>query len=587
MFGWRLARVLKLIRFAIGCGLVVLLSTPAQADEVVDQLMMRTPDFPLPRVIRRFPDRISELWSEALQRPEAELRREAALAIIKAHQQGMLGLETKIPVLMTEVVRKDQNHGVLIAVVKALIELNAKESAEVLYQAISRQNADLCEIIEPALAKWKFSPVKADWLKKIEQNKDFQRPVIRAIQCLGEAEEPKAIPRLREIIMNRETPPHVRLAASKSLGFLRKTGGESDSIKLASETSPLAWNHRVAAAWLLRHHSGKEAIDLMLQLSRDSESVVATIALNRLIELDPAHVEKDLKSHLNNKDANVRSLAVDVLYKRACVEYVTLLADRLSDHHPDVRSKSRRYMRELANRFKNEVINEGTRVLSADDWRGKEQASYLLTQLDHKPAVDRLIQLLRDERPEAAIAAAWGLRVLAVPTTYPKVLQHIQQHYVKGMIPEWRDQQISQLVQLLGYAKYQPAHDTFKSIVPPREPSIGFVQTRAAAAWALGFLYEGKPNAEIGAMLNARINAIMPTDVEHEIVRTMCIVSLGRMKQVDKLETLRRFFAVKKPSFYIVSNACGWSIEQLTGEKMPAPGIEEASSLLWFLIPAE
>jgi len=35
---------------------------------------------------------------------------------------------------------------------------------------------------------------------------------------------------------------------------------------------------------------------------------------------------------------------------------------------------------------------------------------------------------LNDPRPEPAVAAAWALRALAVPETFPKVLDHFQRN---------------------------------------------------------------------------------------------------------------------------------------------------------------
>ena len=49
-------------------------------------------------------------------------------------------------------------------------------------------------------------------------------------------------------------------------------------------------------------------------------------------------------------------------------------------------------------------------MLATPRWRALEQATILLAVLDHKPAAPRLVDLLRFERPEVFVAAAWGLR---------------------------------------------------------------------------------------------------------------------------------------------------------------------------------
>ena len=57
------------------------------------------------------------------------------------------------------------------------------------------------------------------------------------------------------------------------------------------------------------------------------------------------------------------------------------------------------------------------------------------------------------------------------------------------------------------------------------------------------------------------------------------------MKANDGLPALREFYVSKKPSLDPINNACGWAIEQITGEKMPAAGVVEMAYLDWFVMP--
>ena len=72
------------------------------------------------------------------------------------------------------------------------------------------------------------------------------------------------------------------------------------------------------------------------------------------------------------------------------------------------------------------VIMQGARL--GQHRRGLEQAALLLAKLDHKPAADRLVELLKDSRAEVAITAAWALRVLAEPKSLPKVLDYFSDY---------------------------------------------------------------------------------------------------------------------------------------------------------------
>jgi HEAT repeat protein len=114
------------------------------------------------------------------------------------------------------------------------------------------------------------------------------------------------------------------------------------------------------------------------------------------------------------------------------------------------------------------------------------------------------------------------------------------------------------------------------------------VETRAAAAWALGFISEGKPNPDLIGLLEARLtdNNPGPGGMEDDRVRQMAAVSLGRIKAKDSLPTLRRFYE-GKPTLQTVNNACGWAIEQITGEPVPTPGTIFKPVVGWFLYRVE
>ncbi len=56
------------------------------------------------------------------------------------------------------------------------------------------------------------------------------------------------------------------------------------------------------------------------------------------------------------------------------------------------------------------------------------------------------------------------------------------------------------------------------------------------------------------------------------------------MKAREALGTLRRFYQQKKPSLDPVNNACGWAIEQLTGEKVPPAQPIRRERRDWFLL---
>ena len=580
----------------------------ARAEEsVIDLPMYRDPQLVMPSTVKIFAKGLTELWLQALERPEADYKSQAALAIAYAHELGMKELETTIPVLVRELDRAEQHPTVRLAMVRALVALDARSSAPSLLKQAQTGDAELREMIEPVLARWKYTPAGAVWLERINSDTAHGRGAVLAIQGLAAVREAQAIPRLRELVLADIDPAPIRLEAARALAVLRTAGAEKDAEQLLADGNSKDSIAHFAAATMLRQHKGDEAVRLLLKLAVNPNPAAAAVALARLVEIDPALVVPVIDQVLASLDAKVRSFGVEVLFRRPDDRHIRLLGDRLDDLHPDVRGQARRALRELAAKreFHETVIREGTRLLSGKSWRGQEQAAILLAQLDHKPAAKRLVELLNSDRGEVMVSTAWALRQLAVPDTLPAALDHVRRQHQRMLnagrtheytnIPvEAVNGQITQLAQFFGQAKYRPADATLRQLAPrflsgqpPMTPLSP--EPRAAACWALGFIHEGMPEPQVVDLLVGRLTDTPPgpPGPEDPRVRSMSAISLGRMKAQDALPILRKYFPGQKATREMVPKACAWAVMQMTGEKMPDPGIIEEPQQGWFLTPSK
>jgi HEAT repeat protein len=586
---------------AVSVDLIVAPSAGAW-DEVIESVMYRSPELPKPREITVFPKGLVTLWVEALRRPEADSQCQAALTIALAHRHGVQGLERAVTPLLESLERHDQYLSVRLAAAQALIELDAREAADRLFVLAESGDRNLRDLIEPALAHWDRggpSRARALWLERL--GKPPGEGFLLAVRGLGIVREQEAVPALHELMFSRQASFPVRLESARALGQIRTAGLEKDARQLIAESSSLANSSRtgegdeerlarLAAASLLRRHQGDEAVRLLQDLATDPEPAVAVVALARLLEIDANLVVPALNRLLPSYDPKVRSFAIDVLFRKPSADHIKLLGDRLNDAHPELRVKARKSLHELAAKaeFREAVIREDMRIVSGADWRGQEQSAILLTQLDHKPVAGRLVELLDSDRAEVLVAAGWGLRRLAVPDTLPAAFQHFQVAYRRqtnheawpGTRPVPReavDQQLCQLAQFFGLSRYRSAEPALRRMVPrpanPQAPVPVGQETRAAAIWALGLFHEGQPSADLVQALESRVSdiggfMIPPEDYR---VRSLSAVSLARMKAKDALETLRKFYPARKANADRLNNACGWAIEQLTGEVMLPP----------------
>lgn len=562
----------------------------APVDEIIDSVMYSDPAIPVAKVVKVFPPRLLSLWLRALERPENDLKCQAAAAIALAQRRGMPGLKTAVTPLLRTLDQPEQHPTVRLAAAQSLIALDAKESAPNLFKHARTDGVEMGNLVEPALARWDHGPARAVWLERLSKSGLPRRDGLLAIQGLGAVREPKAIPRLRELALSPITDPILRLEAARALGAIQTTGLEKEAARLAEEKPAPGGVAHLAAASLLRKHRGEEAAKLLQRLAVEAEPAVATIALDGLLGADPRRVMPLMRQVVSSPDAAVRSRGVEAHQKFPLPEHIPLVAELLDDPHPQVRTRARKALLEVARRKEDSdaVRRQATRLLATERWRALEQATILLATLDHKPAAARFVELLRFERPEVFVAAAWGLRKLAVPETLPAQLAEIDRRWQRSLKPDPNhprpmiDLQVAQLAQSLGRARYAPAAPTLARFVP-KQWNIG-PESRAAAIWALGLLHEKSPPEGLVEALIGRVIDDSTIVMEDLRVKTMCAVTLGRMKAAQAVEGLRTYYA-KKLTTEAFGNACGWALQRITGEALPTSGTVEAVQRGWFLEP--
>jgi HEAT repeat protein len=552
--------------------------------------MYKNPDLPSPDHELLFPTEAIPLWVKALDAPEVETRLQAATAIARARRLGFKGFETTIAPLRAALDRADQHPAVRLAIAQALLSLDARDTAPSLWQQAQSGDSDLNDLVEPALARWDYRPARAAWLERLRAAGTSHHYLILAIQGLAAVREEQAADRLRDLALAEQNPGPVRLEAARALALLRKDGLEKDAENLAGNTSSGGLVDRLAAAMLLQQHRSEAAVRLLQALAGDNEPAVVGLAAGRLVQIDPGFAVPLVDRFVASDDAKVRALGVEVLFRQPNEHHVHLLMDRLDDPHSGVRVQARKALHDLAGRkeFRDQVIAEGTRVLAGEDWRGQEQATILLTQLDHKAIGRRLLELLHSTRPEVLVTAAWGLRKLAVRETLPEVVKYIEGELkssnrtsLPGSIMH---HQLSQLNQFLGQEKFSPADALLRRFIPKRTDALVGPESRAAAICALGWIHEGKPDSALVTVLLERINDIRSIPPEAEQVRWMCAIAFGRMKAQSALDDLRTFSG-REMSENPVVNACGWAIQQLTGEPLPPPRTIRKVRRDWFFVP--
>ncbi|MFO0936804.1 MAG: HEAT repeat domain-containing protein [Gemmataceae bacterium] len=587
-------------RIALAMTVAILLSasvaTVSRGDDAYDSVMYRDPAITVSKTESTFDPGLLDLWLVALERPDVEMRTRAAMSIARAQTLGMPGLSKAVDPLRKAFDRADQHLNVRLACAKALVALDAKSAADSLLK-FAEANSDAREMIFPALARWDYAPARAVWLAILDRPAPFQREHVLAAESLGTVKDANAVPKLRERLFANEMTAPIRLEFARVLSRLQTSGLEPDAAKCTFDT--------LAAVTLLQNHSGPEAVRRLQEYARNRETSVAAVAAKRLLAIDPNLVLPVLDVLLANDDEAARGLAVETMLRLPGKNQVGKLTVCLSDVHPLVRNQARLALVKYAEsgELKPAVMESLVAPLNGTDWRGQEQAALLAAQIGNTKVTKRLVELLASPRPETFKASAWALQKLAVRETLPAVLEHVMMRQkqlpvtmstpgLENATGDDVDVQLSYLIQFLGQARYKPADETLRLFVPrfsgnrdmPRFSSMK-PEARAAAIWALGYLYENQTDADLAAKILERLTGDPGMGRDDERVRRMAAVAMVRMKNSDALTGLKENAEGDKPTVDIVAHTCRWSIAQLEKKPLPVPSVVKIPQVNWFLVP--
>lgn len=558
--------------------------SPLMAIEI-EYARFKDPEIDPPRPVLAVSPASLPLWIQALEASEMDLRREAADTLVEAYRQGLSQAKQAEPALLKALTAPGQHRLVVAAVARALIALDCRHAAEKLWALAQTGDTDLAQVIEPALAQWDFRPARAVWRQRLLDPPTPRTRVFLAIEGLATVGDEDAVLPLRAMALDRTLDGALRLAAARAVGRLTSAGQESDARRLAADRSSNGLCDRLVAASLLRRHSAPSALALLEELAQDPEPAVAAIALQRLLEADFPRILRMSDKLLANPDARVRQLTAQAWVAERTPQAVAQLGAVLDDPHPAIRAHVRESLLDMASQapLRQPVLEAARRQLAGRSWRALEQAVMILVALEQKDITDRLVELLDFERPEVFIAAAWGIRRLAVPTTAKPALAKAERLRDLQMInrsTREQDRQFAHLAEALGLLRATESEPLLRQYVPKNimlDPSV-----RGAAIWALGHIRADRPEPELVRQLAERVADVMGILPEAVEVRAMSAITLGRMKARDALPVLRKFSGGPKVG-EVTQYACGWAIHRITGESMPVFITPVLKRRGWFL----
>jgi HEAT repeat protein len=549
------------------------------SDMLTPFLLYEEPYLPVAAPQNWYDPAMLPLIEESLRTNNAGLQRDAAVCVTLLHEGGYLDCSSARSALRSVLEAKGRNRLVRKDVARALVAIDARDSADVMFAAMER-DADLIRIVEPALARWKYGPAQDTWRQRLE---NFETEpaflVLSAIRGLGESRDQKAVPLLQAIILHSVRAVY-RSAAADALGRVSEVGlekfagrllsGESDALGLSSAAgTPL---HRLLAVKVLRNHDSEAARAVLLSLATDPDGAVASVAWESLLRSAPREVRPLTEKAVLAGDARVRMSVVEALLATPDKSAIEQLGQLLDDQHPDVRNSARRALLTISGtpELRQAVIATGVTALSRDRWEGLEQSAVLLGRLDHEPAAERCFELLHSPRAEVAIAAAWALRKLSIPATLPRMLEYCQgvdNALVSGRLVRESDSGVvSHLFEAMGQMQYEPAEALLRRYIPKAGPRL-IRPMRQSAITALGLLKAGSGDEDLSEQFYQRLIDQNPLPIfELENVRYASVIAIGRIKAPAFESKLRAQYSGRSIGKLLYS--IEWALTQYTGEPL-------------------
>ncbi|MBS0202938.1 MAG: hypothetical protein JSS49_08580 [Planctomycetes bacterium] len=569
--------------FVIAIVLTAVLVSTARAQDIPQIFLMdREPaERPLPSSYFIHPELIP-MWRQALSQPESELQRQAAEALVEAHALGHDGMRAAVPELLAVLKSKTVHPAARHAAAHALIALDVRSAADRLFEASQDGGKDLRQLIEPALANWDFELIRPVWRQRVQSITTPRRDLILAIRGLGQQRDAQALKSLLGLALTPENSADIRLAAARAAGQIAPEGLETQAETLIAARNCVL--NRLCAVALITRHTSERAIALNQSLGMDAEPGVAVEALRSLFALDPRLVLPLAEMAINHPDAGIRRIGIETYVTLPTPERMQTLSARLNDPHPQLRKLVRDKFLALSQEPTLEpTIRQSTiAVLAGDDWRGQEQASLLLGDLDEESVTARLLELLDSARPEVMLAAAMGLKSIAAPDSAMPVLAFAQRRTEAAGFTPLTDTQLAHLFELLGLLKTTEAMPLMEIYIPKTRKYRGF--SRAAAIWALGLMQEGQTNERLASQLLERATDTRSSPAEDFYVRRASVLTLGRLRASPQLPGLKSLIGDQIDN-NLMDLTVRWSILQITGEALPMRPPHTMRRTGWFLEP--
>ncbi|MEZ6126605.1 MAG: hypothetical protein R3C49_26075 [Planctomycetaceae bacterium] len=479
-----------------------------------------------------------------------ELHVQAADSVARICRERLAPAEAFLPALRKRL-SGTSNRNVRRSCVVALLEADSSADADLLAEQCGPGDEVLSLATETKLIEWKSKAQQAAWQARVQAD-DLGGVALLRTACAGLAAigDSSFTADLLELTADDRRPYSVRQAAGRSAAVLDSAAAG----KLAAEFSDKTQIQQLLAVDLLQHAEQPATLDLLADLCDREDDAVASTAWKTLLQRDVDRLLPKLAAGLTHQDASVRLSAADVVLARPTPERCEQLVSVLGDVHLTVRNRAREVLRLLAETdadLRAHICSVvGNRESdSASGWQYLEQSMLLLGQLHHDLFQVRHAELLKHDRPEVMVTAAWILDVMPREETGSAITAEVQRGWQllrskEQPEPVFRLAHQTRLIFLFEAASAlgrQGVRDVCAAQFSKAAPLTP--EGRAVGLWTLATLSVRSGDRALADRYIERIFDDNPFDPEQMVVKCASALALGLIASDNAVDGLRKAHA--------------------------------------------
>lgn len=454
---------------------------------------------------------------------------------LRAIENGFKVPDDLVSTCLTRLEAGEKNPKIRSGLVAILLRIGDSKTAELLWR-IAQEDNYLRLAIESKLVDLKSDLPKEQWrlrLKGGESRESLNLVACKGLAIVGDVSDAAAF---EAIIKDDTRSTPMRVCAAEGLAAIDPAKAVALAESMGSdnnfEEGTERWDRWLAIVRLLKENNTDTALGLTIKAFAEGSDAARTDAFKHLSNIWPEKAVPLLDVAKKDREANVRLEAVRHLDLHFDGEAIIRLAELVADNNPRVRMAARdALLKHAEEKMWSEAIQgKVTAALQSQKWWEVEQAAIMVASLKMTSAESQLFSLLKHERSEVYIAAAWALRVVAEsPEILQKILDYAKEKtdyiFQSSVLMDPEYHHVAHLFELIASKKLPGGKEMLQRFVT-KNTKIGLT-TRLSALWGVGKYLENSPEADMSSAYAVIIADKFGPGAELDVVRYAAMVGMG------------------------------------------------------------